>query len=170
MVRSSIANFNSGTEATPDLLRNVLYPAVPTSNVQVVEDSQGRRGIVRKLSGETILISDFETGETRYVSVESVRFLDGTAPLIAAAKHANSAENDLDARSNGLLVLIQHDEPVLVRTILELTTLCESDLFALLRGLESAGYIERIDIADERGYRLTAAAHEAISKPENIED
>lgn len=66
-------------------------------------------------------------------------------------------------RGLGLLVTIDDRDGVAVRELLA-DDLCESDLHGLCGELRAAGLLEESEVAGERGYRTTEAAHEALER------
>ena len=135
----------------------------------IVEDDIGRRYLVVKRSSSASLLQSLETGERAYhsndsfESIEEERF-DGDIPEELRTLLADNAIHFNDYRLLKVVTLLQDGNPVMIRTILAQTTLCESDLFAILRELEIAGLVEEVTIGDERARQLTPTAKAALDQ------
>lgn len=135
--------------------------------MRTVEDDAGRRYLLLKRSGESSLVRDLRTGVERYVPNRRLADPDGVDPLVAAAAAVSTATRrglpaGLDEHALGLLVLLARG-PRSARTVLDATTLCESDLLGLATELRSAGLIEETAVDGERGYAATEAASDVLA-------
>lgn len=150
-------------------------------DVQPVEDASGDRYLLEKRSRDAWLVLDPETGESVYRDPEALTVLAETAPLEAVvdgletsgigSDHEDRAPEPLcrllgavhSRRSLGLAVTIVDRGPIGVRTLLDDTTLCESDLHGTIAELAAAGLLEETDVVGERGYAATADAERAVA-------
>jgi len=138
--------------------------------MRIVEDEYGRRYLLRKRSAESSLVRDLVTGESRFLPNEQLSERAGIDPLEAAGAALSGAARDRfsgvhDERTLGLLVLLARD-PRPVRTLLESTDLCESDLLGIATELRAAGLVEEATVGGERGYAATEAGREAVAATE----
>jgi len=69
-----------------------------------------------------------------------------------------------DDRSLGLLLDVDADGPLPVRTLLDRYDLCESDLHGLLAEFRAAGLLAEATVAGERGYETTETATDALAR------
>jgi len=136
--------------------------------MRTVEDPEGNRLVVRKASGESLLVADPATGDERYVDRDAVSPVDGQSALETAAggvpeptRRVLTAVPDEDAL--GLLLELVDGGPVAVRDLLARYDLCESDLHGRLAELRAAGLLEAATVAGERGYDATDRAVEAAA-------
>ena len=128
--------------------------------MQTVTDETGRRYLRLKRAGESSLVRDPATGEERYVENERLTPVD-RSPLETAASGIPEGTRRLltavhDERGLGLVLELDRRGPLSVRTLLSAYDLCESDLHGRLGELRAAGVIEEVEVAGERGYRITA--------------
>lgn len=127
--------------------------------MRTVEDETGRRYLVEKAAGESWLVRDPASGDRRYLLAADLTVADGESPLAVAA--ASVPEDAPERRAVdgevavGLLAAIRAREPVGVRTLLDASDLCESDLSGLLAELEAAGLVAETRVAGERAYETT---------------
>lgn len=136
--------------------------------MRIVRDETGRRYFLRKRSRDQWLLRDLETGETTYRDPEALEFVDGESPLtIAAATVPEPMRTVVTAvateRTLGLLVEIDRDGPLAVRTMLDRYDFCERDLHGTLGEFRAAGLLEERQIAGEAGYGTTTLASEALA-------
>jgi len=75
-----------------------------------------------------------------------------------------------DDRALGLLLELDADGPIPVRTLLSSSGLCESDLHGLLAELRAAGLVTETEVAGERGYETTDAASDALERLRETRD
>lgn len=136
--------------------------------MRTVRDESGTHYIVEKESGDSVLVRDPSTGESRHVPTDRLEVVDGESPLETAAlavpapvRRAVTAVHD--ERALGLLVEIDRRGPVGVRTLLASTECCESDLHGLLAEFRAAGLVAETDVAGERGYETTADGETALA-------
>lgn len=135
--------------------------------METVEDEHGRRYVRLKRSAETSLVHDPDRDEVAYLPNDRLNVVDGERPLAVAARAIPSPVRALIAavpseRALGLLVVLDERDRLDVRTILDRTAYCESDLYATLRGLASAGLIQRSSDGDDGTWTLTALGQEAL--------
>lgn len=127
--------------------------------MRTVEDASGRRYLLEKASGESWLVRDPESGRRHHLPAADLAVVDGRSPLETAAA---SVPDDAPVRGTvpgeralGLLAEIRTREPVAVRTLLDATDLCESDLSGLLADFDAAGLVVETRVAGERAYETT---------------
>jgi hypothetical protein len=135
--------------------------------VQPVEDADGRRYLLVKRSGESSLVRDPATGEECYRPNDALTPVEASGLELAAEAVPAPARRVLtavhDDRGLGLLLALDARGPTGVRTLLDWTDLCESDLHGLLAEFRAAGLVDKADVAGERGYRVTDLASEALT-------
>lgn len=107
--------------------------------MEEVTDASGRRYVLLKQSSDASLLLDPATGDRRYRRNEELQPVDGGG--------GNPKEH--------LRSIIAAQEPVSVRTLLDSTSLCESDLHGILWELKAGGSIQETDVGGERGYVTT---------------
>ena len=134
---------------------------------QTVKDEAGNRLLLLKESAESSLVRDPATGETEYRPTASLDPVD-ESPLRTAARSLPPELRTLlsavpDERALGLLLELDADGPLAVRTLLSAYDLCESDLHGLLAEFRAAGLLAETTVAGERGYETTPAASDALS-------
>lgn len=136
---------------------------------QTVRDGDGNQYLLLKRSSESSLVRDPATGERRHLPNDSLELVEDEEPL---STYASTVPADvrgvLSAVRNdtalGLLLAIDASGPVGVRTLLDETTLCESDLHGMLAEFQVAGLIEEATVAGERGYDTTETATTALAR------
>jgi len=127
---------------------------------RTVEDGDGNRYLLLKQSDESSLVRDLETGETQYLPTATLEPVAGGSPLATAAGELPAGVRTLlvavpDERALGLLLELDADGPLPVRTLLSASDLCESDLHGLLAEFRAAGLIADSTVAGARGYETT---------------
>lgn len=135
---------------------------------QPVRDSEGNRYLLLKRSGESSLVRDVETGERTHLPNEELT-LDETSTLDVILTGIPESTRTLltavhDERSLALLVELDTEGPIAVRTLLSAYDFCESDLHGLLVELQAAGLITEATVTGERGYETTQAGTEALAQ------
>jgi len=135
---------------------------------RTVEDGDGNRYLLLKESDESSLVRDPETGETQYLPTAALEPVAGQSPLATAARELPAGVRTLlvavpDERALGLLLELDADGPLPVRTLLSTYDLCESDLHGLLAELRVAGLLAETTVAGERGYETTDDASETLA-------
>lgn len=134
--------------------------------MQPVEDADGRRYLLVKRSGESSLVRDPTTGEETYRPNDDLEPVAASGLELAAEAVPAPVRRVLtavhDDRGLGLLLALDARGPTGVRTLLDRTDLCESDLHGLLGEFRAAGLVAEADAAGERGYRTTDLASEAL--------
>ena len=134
---------------------------------RTVTDSDGTRYLLLKQSVESSLVYDPETGEQFHRPNAE---LELTADASAAETILRAVPEEVvtlvtavhDKRALALLLELERDGPMSVRTLLSAYDFCESDLHGLLAELTIAGLVEETDVAGERGYETTEVADEAL--------
>jgi len=133
---------------------------------RTVRDGDGNRYVLLKESAESSLVRDPETGERRHVPNETIEYADDESPLAGAAGIPEPTPELLaavpDERALGLLVELEAEGPVAVRTLLDSSDLCESDLHGSLLELQAGGMITETTVLGERGYEATDRARELL--------
>lgn len=137
--------------------------------MRLVRDDEGRTLLLVKESAESALVRDPETGETEYLPLAALEPITGESPLLAASRALpEPSEPPLstiaDHRALGLVVHLDANGPQPVTALLEIDTLCESDLHGATGELRAAGLIEETEVDGWRGYRTTALATESLEQ------
>lgn len=136
--------------------------------MQTVEDESGRRYLLEQRSHDTSRVRDPETGERRFLRNERLSVVEGESSLEEAATQVPSSVRRLltavhDDRGLGLLITIKRRKSASVRSLLDETDLCESDLHGRLGELRAAGLLEETSSMGERGYAITEMGDEALA-------
>jgi len=136
--------------------------------MRTVRDKSGRTYVLVKRSGEEWLVRDPETGRETYRPVAEFDVVDDEPPLAVAANAVTQPIRTVltavrTERALGLLVELDRDGPLSVRTLLDRYEYCESDLHGQLAEFRAADLIEERRVAGERGYVTTDDAGEAIT-------
>lgn len=158
----------------PRCSETILRSETPTRHadlaprVQPVVDDAGRRYLLRERSADAWLLLDPETGESVSRDPEECTVLDDESPLTAAASGVSDPVRKLvlaahSERTLGLVLAVVDRGPISVRTLLDRTALCESDLHGQLAELVAAGLVEETTVAGERGYATTDLADEGLA-------
>lgn len=134
---------------------------------RTVRDGDGNRYVLLKESTDSSLVRDPKTGERRHVSNEDIEYVDNESRLEAAARGVSEPAHELlgavpDERALGLLVELEAEGPMAVRTLLGSYDLCESELHGSLVELQAGGMITETTVAGERGYEITERAKEGL--------
>lgn len=103
-----------------------------------IKDDAGRRYLLLKRSHDSSLVVDLRTGARTYRPNES---------LTAVSDRDDSADQDL-------LSYIATNGPVPVRTLLDATPLCESDLHGVLTLLRANDLVQETELHGERAYEM----------------
>ena len=137
--------------------------------MKTVQDDTGKRYLLLKRSEQASLVRDPENGNECYVQNDRLESTDESAFETVAKTIPSSVRTVLttvhDEKTLGLLLELEENGPLGVRTLLEADNCCESDLHGRLTVLTSAGLIAETEVAGERGYRITddcAAALEVL--------
>jgi hypothetical protein len=134
--------------------------------VQPVEDTDGRRYLLVKRSGESSLVRDPTTGSEAYLPNEELSSVEASGLELAAEAVPAPVRRVLRAvhndRALGLLLALDDRGPTSVRDLLDRTDLCESDLHGLLGEFRAAGLVVEADVLGERGYETTDVASEGL--------
>jgi hypothetical protein len=137
--------------------------------VRTVRDADGDRYVLLKQSGESSLVRDPETGDRCHLPNADLELVEGVSPLRTAAEAVPEPVRTLlravpDDRALGLLLEIDARGATDVRTLLDGTDLCESDLHGLLAEFRAAGLVEEARVAGRRGYQTTDLAAAALAR------
>jgi len=136
--------------------------------MRTVKDGSGTPYLLVKRSGEEWLVRDPDTGRETYRPAAEFSLVEDRSPLaVTATAVPKSVRAVLTAvrteQSLGLLVALDRQGPLSVRSLLDRYEYCESDLHGQLAEFRTAGLIEERQVAGERGYATTALADEAIA-------
>lgn len=133
-----------------------------------VQDSDGNRYLLLKQSSESSLVRNPETGERLHLPNEALEPVEGKstaatvlAPIPEAVQTLVTAVHD--ERSLALLVELDTEGPMAVRTLMSQYDFCESDLHGLLGELQAARLITEKEVVGERGYETTDLGSEALA-------
>lgn len=132
-----------------------------------VQDDTDKRYLLLKRSEHASLVRDPQTGNECYVQNDRLESVDADDELAPVAQAVSSPVRTLlttvhDEATLGLLVELADHGPLGVRTILDRTELCESDLHGHLTVLTSADLLTETEVGGERGYRLTETCETAL--------
>ena len=136
--------------------------------MRTVRDTEGSHYLLVKESGESSLVRDPATGEQQHLPNADIETVDGESPLETAATGVPEPVRRVltaahDERALGLLLEIDRQGPVGVRTLLSAYDLCESDLHGLLAEFRAAGLLEETRTNGQRGYVTTDEASDALA-------
>lgn len=137
--------------------------------MRTVEDAEGNRLVVRKASGDSLLVADPESGRERYVDRDAVSAIEGDSVLATmAAAVPESTRRVLSAvhddESLGLLLELVDRGPLAAVTLLDEYDQCESDLHGLLAEFRAAGLVTEADVVGERAYDATDLARDGVAR------
>lgn len=140
----------------------------PVPPMRTVRDDEDRTYVLLKTSAESALVRDPATGEEQYRPMADLEPVEGESPLVAAARALpEPSEPPLDtihdARALGLLCHLDANGPQPVMALLEIDTLCESDLHGATAELRAAGLVEETTVDGVRGYRVTDLGSERLA-------
>ena len=135
--------------------------------MRTVRDENGTHYLLLKESGESSLVRDPTTGDERHLPNDDIETIEGESPLETAASAVPGPIRRVltathDERALGLLLEIDTQGPVGIRTLLSAYDLCESDLHGLLVEFRAAGLIEETKTGGQRGYITTDEASDAL--------
>jgi len=134
---------------------------------RTVEDEAGNRYLLLKQSGDSSLVRDPATGERTHLPTETLEPAGESAletilsPVPGSVVDLLSAVHD--ERALAVLLELDAEGPIAVRTLLGSYDFCESDLHGLLAELQAAGLIGEHSVAGERGYDTTEKANDALA-------
>lgn len=134
---------------------------------RTVEDRDGNRYILLKESAESSLVRDPDTDERRHIPNDELEPVGAASPLVTATGALPDEVVTLltavpDRRGLGLVLELDAEGPLRVRTLLASYDLCESDLHGLLAELRAAGLLRETTVAGQRGYDTTETASAAL--------
>ena len=131
-----------------------------------VRDAEGHRYLLLKQAGESSLVRDPETGERTHLPNDEIEVLDESAVstvLDAVPEEVTRLVTAVhDERALALLLEVDAEGPIAVRTLLAEYDFCESDLHGLLGELQAAELISETTVVGERGYETTTAGQRAL--------
>jgi len=135
---------------------------------RTVEDEAGNQYLLLKASAESSLVRDPDTGETTHLPAETLDPVEEQSVLATAARALSPDIRTVlgavpDERALGLLLELDAEGPLAVRTLLSAYDLCESDLHGLLAELRAAGLLAETAVGGERGYETTGTASDALA-------
>ena len=135
---------------------------------QVVTDSEGRRYILEKRSSDASRVRDPATGERLHLPNDELDVVSGESALSLAAQTLSADAVSLitsvpDERTLGLLLELESRGPMSVRTVLDISSFCESDLHRRVALLVARDIIRETTINGERGYELTDRGQRGLS-------
>jgi len=132
-----------------------------------VRDAAGNRYLLLKRSGESSLVRDPETGERQHLPNDEIELLEESAvPTVLDAvpdEVVTLVTAVHDERVLAVLLELDAEGPMAVRTLLAEYDFCESDLHGLLGELQAAGLVAETTVVGERGYETTAAGERALT-------
>ncbi|KMT45901.1 hypothetical protein EL22_26230 [Halostagnicola sp. A56] len=134
--------------------------------MKTVRADDGTDYVLLKRSDDASLVRDPATGNECYVRNDRLEIVD-RSPLETAASAVPESVRRLvtnvhDEKALGLLFELAERGPTGVRTLLDATDFCESDLHGTLTVLTASDLLEETTVADERGYRVTESGREAL--------
>ncbi len=128
--------------------------------MQTVRDDDGHRYLLLEAGAETSLVRDPATGETERRPSDSLTRCEDAPPMTTAAaavpapaRHVLTAAHD--ERTLGLLVDLVDRGPTPVRTLVDASEFCESDLHGRLAEFRAAGLVAETAVAGEPAYEPT---------------
>lgn len=132
-----------------------------------VRDAAGNRYLLLKRSGESSLVRDPETGERQHLPNDEIELLEESAVstvLDAVPDEVATLVTAVhDERALAVLLELDAEGPMAVRTLLAEYDFCESDLHGLLGELRAAGLVAETTVVGERGYETTGAGERALT-------
>ena len=126
----------------------------------LVTDGDGNRYQLLKRSSSASLVQNLDTAEVRYIPNTQI-------DQVAEAKDADCDSRPAELPSDDaalILSTIGRNGQVTSRALLESTTLCESDLFLILRELEVGELICRDELLTMTAWAPTTKGEEVISQ------
>ncbi len=134
---------------------------------RTVEDTDGTRYLLLKRSAESSLVRNPETGERLHLPNEELELVETASTVDTILRPIPEESVSLvtavhEERTLALLLELDAEGPMSVRTLLSAYDFCESDLHGLLGELTAAGLIEETRVMGERGYETTETASEAL--------
>lgn len=130
---------------------------------RTVEDTDGNRYVLEEHSEPESRVFDPATGTRRQLPTEDLAPVDEPPQLAAMARSLGPGtvfqiDGVHDELGLGLILELERRGPTSVRTLLDVTELCESDLHGYLGELQAGGLIRETTVYGERGYEVTEAA------------
>ncbi|RKD97510.1 DUF7346 family protein [Halopiger aswanensis] len=134
--------------------------------MKTVQDDTGKRYLLLKRSEQASLVRDPESGNECYVQNDRLESTD-EHPFETAARTVPRSVRTLleavpDEKTLGLLVELERRGPLGIRTLLDVSDFCESDLHGRLTVLSAAGLLAETEVDGARGYRTTEECADAL--------
>jgi hypothetical protein len=139
-----------------------------SDSMRAVRGPEGRRLVLESDGGDAARVYDPATGDRDSIPHDALEPIED-APLAVVAERVDDPLRALvtaipDERALGLLVFVADNGPTPVRTLLDRTTYCESDLHGLLVHLTAAGLLDERRADDGRTYTITDTASMALDR------
>lgn len=139
---------------------------------RTVEDPDGNRYVLEEHEEPESRVFDPASGTRQQLPTDDLTPVDEPPQLAAMARSLGPGsvfrfDGVHDERSLGLVLELERRGPSAVRTLLDMTTLCESDLHGYLGELQAGGLIREETVHGERGYALTETAMSRLSELRN---
>lgn len=139
---------------------------------RTVEDADGNRFVLEEHAKPESRVFDPATGTRRELPTEDLAPVEETPHLAAMARSLGPGsvfqfDGVHDERSLGLVLELERRGPTAVRTLLDITELCESDLHGYLGELQAGGLVRETTVQGERAYELTETATSRLSGVRN---
>lgn len=136
---------------------------------RTVRDEDGNHYVLLKRSSDASLVRDPETGDRLHLPNDELEIVEDESPLATTLRAVPEETVTLltavhDERALALLLELDAEGPIAVRTLLSAYDFCESDLHGLLGELRAAEFVEEHDVAGERGYSTTETATRALDR------
>lgn len=140
--------------------------------MRTVRDDEGTAYVLLKESADSVLVRNVATGEESYIPTADIEPVSGASPLVAAARalpqgRDSPLDSIADPRALGLLVHLDANGPQPVTALLDVDTLCESDLHGATGELRAAGFVAETTVDGIRGYRVTEDGRQALDRVRN---
>ncbi|MFC7073318.1 hypothetical protein ACFQJ7_01105 [Halovenus rubra] len=134
---------------------------------RTVRDTEGTRYLLLKRSADASLVRHPETGERQHIPNDDLDTVDDATAadtvLRALPEPVVSLVTSVhDERSLALLLELDEEGPLSVRTLLSEYDFCESDLHGLLTELRAGGFVAETTVLGQRGYETTEVATDAL--------
>lgn len=132
-----------------------------------VRDGDGNRYLLLKQSNESSLVRDAETGERKHLPTDDLEPVEDGSTVATVLESIPDEVVTLitaahEERALALLVELDAEGPMAVRTLMAEYDFCESDLHGLLGELQAAELIAEVTVVGERGYETTSTATQAL--------
>ncbi|ELY43394.1 DUF7346 family protein [Natronorubrum sulfidifaciens] len=137
--------------------------------MKTVHDDTGKRYLLLKRSEHASLVRNPQNGNECYIQNDRLEDDTDESALEIAARTISDPVRTLltnvhDEATLGLLVELENRGPLGIRTLLGEYDFCERDLHGRLTVLSAADLLEEVEVAGERGYRLTESGAIALEQ------